>query len=140
MIILFGCHTGDSWNNNARIFQQNNKKNNLEKIDARSDEGIFLGYVITSKAYRVFNKRTLVIEESIHVVFDESNDNHKEKNVEEEENLLENELDKLDINESSFQENDVIDETPKEPHNPNLPKNWKYAQSHPKELIIGDSS
>ena len=29
-------------------------------------------YSITSKAYRVFNKRTLTIEESIHVVFDES--------------------------------------------------------------------
>ena len=36
------------------------------------DIGIFLGYSSTSKAYRVFNKRTLVIEESMHVVFDES--------------------------------------------------------------------
>ena len=29
---------------------------------------------ISSKAYRVFNKRTLLVEESVLVVFDESND------------------------------------------------------------------
>ncbi|KAL4363272.1 hypothetical protein GQ457_04G019420 [Hibiscus cannabinus] len=33
---------------------------------------IFLGYSLTSKAYRVFNKRTLVVEKSIHVVFDDN--------------------------------------------------------------------
>ena len=31
------------------------------------DKGIFLGYSDTPKAYRVFNTRTLVVEESIHV-------------------------------------------------------------------------
>ena len=31
------------------------------------DKGIFLGYFDTSKAYRVFNTRTLVIVEYIHV-------------------------------------------------------------------------
>ena len=51
----------------------NNGKDNLGKFDAKSDEGIFLGYFFTSKAFRVFNKRTLVVEESIHVIFDESN-------------------------------------------------------------------
>ena len=39
----------------------------------KSDESIFIGYFLTSKAFRVFNKRTLVVEESIHVIFDESN-------------------------------------------------------------------
>ena len=46
-------------------------KENLRKFDARSDEAIFLGYVPTSKAYKVFNQRTRMYEESIHVVFDE---------------------------------------------------------------------
>jgi hypothetical protein len=31
-----------------------------------------LGYSSSSKAYRVFNKRTLIAEESIHVTFDET--------------------------------------------------------------------
>ena len=48
-----------------------NEKDNLGKFDAKSDEGIFLGYSSVSKALRIFNKRTLIIEESIHVVFNE---------------------------------------------------------------------
>ena len=50
-----------------------NTKYNPGKFDSRADEGIFLGYSTSSKAYRIFNKRTLVVEESMHVVFDESN-------------------------------------------------------------------
>ena len=50
-----------------------NTKDNLEKFDSKADEGIFLGYFTSSKAYRIFNKRTLVVEESIHVIFYESN-------------------------------------------------------------------
>ena len=37
-------------------------------------EGVFLGYSTTNKAYRVYNKRTLMIDESMHVVFDKTND------------------------------------------------------------------
>ena len=51
----------------------NNNKDNLGKFDAKTDEGIFLGYSTHSKAYRVYNKRTLVVEESVHVTFDEHN-------------------------------------------------------------------
>ncbi|KAG8639749.1 hypothetical protein MANES_14G166140v8 [Manihot esculenta] len=46
---------------------------NLGKFDSKTNEGIFLGYSTSSKSYRVFNKRTLIVEESMHVVFDESN-------------------------------------------------------------------
>ena len=49
-----------------------NPTDNLGKFDARSDEAIFLGYSPTSKAYKVLNKRTKRVEESIHVVFDEN--------------------------------------------------------------------
>nr|GFD17378.1 integrase, catalytic region, zinc finger, CCHC-type, peptidase aspartic, catalytic [Tanacetum cinerariifolium] len=37
----------------------------------KGDECIFLGYSTQSRAYKVFNKRTRVIMESIHVNFDE---------------------------------------------------------------------
>ena len=57
----FGC----------KCFVLNNEKDNLKKFDAKSDEAIFLGYSTNSKAYRVFNKRTLIVEESIHVTFNE---------------------------------------------------------------------
>ena len=51
-----------------------NTKDNLGKFDAKSNVEIFLGYSSSSKAYRVFNKKTMVVEESVHVVFDESNE------------------------------------------------------------------
>nr|GEZ42921.1 hypothetical protein [Tanacetum cinerariifolium] len=44
---------------------------NLDKMKEKGDECIFVGYSNQSKAYRVFNKRTRVIMESIHVNFDE---------------------------------------------------------------------
>ena len=46
-----------------------NIKENLENFDAKLDVGIFLGHSTSSKAFRVFNKRTMVVEESIHVIF-----------------------------------------------------------------------
>ena len=82
---VFGC----------KCFVLNNEKDNLEKFDAKSDEAIFLGYSSSNKAYRVFNKRTLTVEEFIYVTFNEdillSLENHEcedndtttiEKNIE----------------------------------------------------------
>ena len=50
-----------------------NTKDNLGKFDAKAYEAIFVGYSSTSKAYRVFNKSSHTIEESMHVKFEESN-------------------------------------------------------------------
>ncbi|XP_049364757.1 uncharacterized protein LOC125829593 [Solanum verrucosum] len=55
--------------------------NNLGKFDPRSNEGIFLGYAPISKAFRVFNKRTLNVKESVHVVFDDTNPRVQESKV-----------------------------------------------------------
>ncbi|GKF74378.1 hypothetical protein Tco_0220710, partial [Tanacetum coccineum] len=44
---------------------------NLNKMKEKGDACIFVGYSIQSKAYRVFNKRTRMIVEIIHVNFDE---------------------------------------------------------------------
>nr|GEY92873.1 putative ribonuclease H-like domain-containing protein [Tanacetum cinerariifolium] len=44
---------------------------NLDKMKEKGDECIFVGYSTQSRAYRVFNKRTRVIMESIHVNFDD---------------------------------------------------------------------
>ncbi|GKB83930.1 retrovirus-related pol polyprotein from transposon TNT 1-94 [Tanacetum coccineum] len=44
---------------------------NLDKMKEKGDACIFVGYSTQSKAYRVYNKRTKVIVETIHVKFDE---------------------------------------------------------------------
>ena len=126
---VFGC----------KCFILNTKKN-LGKFDSKSDIGIFLGYSSSSKAYRVFNKRTLVVEESMHVIFDESNpltsvqvdiDDDQVKNG-----------DQTEIHDSP---NDDKDEAKQEleheeDKDEDLPKAWRYANAHPKELIIGEEN
>jgi len=39
-----------------------NTKDNLEKLDSKYDEGIFIGCSSISKAYRIYNCKILVIE------------------------------------------------------------------------------
>ena len=56
----------------CKCFILNNEKHPIGKMDAKSDEAIFMGYALNSKAYKVFNKTSLIVEESIHV-FDETN-------------------------------------------------------------------
>ncbi|KAD4982137.1 hypothetical protein E3N88_18808 [Mikania micrantha] len=48
-----------------------NTKDFLSKFAAKVDSGYFVGYSQTSKAYRAFNLRTKIIEESIDVKFNE---------------------------------------------------------------------
>ncbi|XP_070018189.1 uncharacterized protein [Nicotiana sylvestris] len=58
----FGC----------KCYVLNNGNDQFGKFDAISNEGIFLGYSSQSKAYKIYNKRTQCVEESVHVIFDES--------------------------------------------------------------------
>ena len=46
-------------------------RENLEKFDAKSNKGYFLGYSSTSRAYRVYNLRTKTIMESSNVVIND---------------------------------------------------------------------
>ena len=68
---IFGC----------KCFVLNNGKDNLGKFDAKSDEGIFLGYSLNSKDFRIYNKRTMNIEQWIHVSFDKTNSIRPRKDI-----------------------------------------------------------
>ena len=48
------------------------KKGNLDKFESRSSDGIFLGYALHSRAYRVLNLETNQIVETCDVTFDET--------------------------------------------------------------------
>nr|GEW47855.1 retrovirus-related Pol polyprotein from transposon TNT 1-94 [Tanacetum cinerariifolium] len=54
----FGCH--------VMIL---NTLDHLGKFEAKGDEGFFIGYSMSSKAFKVFNKRTKRVEENLHVDF-----------------------------------------------------------------------
>ncbi|GJS59736.1 putative ribonuclease H-like domain-containing protein [Tanacetum coccineum] len=54
----FGCH--------VTIL---NTLDSLGKFDGKSDEGFFVGYSLSSKAFRVYNTRTRRVEENLHIEF-----------------------------------------------------------------------
>nr|GEX48121.1 retrovirus-related Pol polyprotein from transposon TNT 1-94 [Tanacetum cinerariifolium] len=48
-----------------------NDSENLGKLQPKADIGIFIGYAPTKKAFRIYNRRTRRIVETIHLDFDE---------------------------------------------------------------------
>ncbi|GJR29594.1 retrovirus-related pol polyprotein from transposon TNT 1-94 [Tanacetum coccineum] len=49
-----------------------NTIDHLGKFDGKADEGFFVGYSLNSKAFRVLNSRTRILEENLHIRFSES--------------------------------------------------------------------
>ena len=85
----------------------------MGKFDSRSDEGIFLGYSSTSKAYRVYNKRTKKVMETVNVVIDKSSESGFEK--------FSGEIPKeiLPLKPKEVQE--IVDQEPASPSTPSTP-------------------
>nr|GEV34368.1 hypothetical protein [Tanacetum cinerariifolium] len=52
-----------------------NTLDSLGKFDEKVDEGFLVGYFVSSKAFRVFNSRTRIIQETLHVIFLENKPN-----------------------------------------------------------------
>ncbi|GJW41389.1 putative ribonuclease H-like domain-containing protein [Tanacetum coccineum] len=49
--------------------KQHRASYSLGKFDGKSDEGFFVGYSLSSKAFRVYNTRTRRVEENLHIGF-----------------------------------------------------------------------
>nr|GEV04715.1 ribonuclease H-like domain-containing protein [Tanacetum cinerariifolium] len=47
----------------------------LGKFDRKDDEGFLVGYFVNSKAFRVFNSRTRIVQETLHINFLENQSN-----------------------------------------------------------------
>ncbi|GJX01412.1 putative ribonuclease H-like domain-containing protein [Tanacetum coccineum] len=52
-----------------------NTRDHLGKFEGKADEGFFVGYYMVSKAMRVFNKRTRIVEETLNIRFLENTPN-----------------------------------------------------------------
>jgi hypothetical protein len=109
-------------------------------FDSKSDEGIFLGYSINSRAYRVFNKRTETVMESINVVVD---DEEVERPRSKEESQL-NSTAPSDIIESSPNESfsTAPETTPTTSKDEDTPvdssrKSW-VRLNHPPQQLLGN--
>ena len=74
-------------------------EDDLGNFDSRTDEGIFLGYSSTKKAYRCCNKKLHKIVESVDVKVDDIKP-RKEKNLDSIENTCDDEIKDLQKDES----------------------------------------
>ncbi|GJS45271.1 putative ribonuclease H-like domain-containing protein [Tanacetum coccineum] len=52
-----------------------NTIDHLGKFNGKADEGFFIGYSLNSKAFRVLNSRTRIVEENLHIRFSENTTN-----------------------------------------------------------------
>nr|GEX78658.1 retrovirus-related Pol polyprotein from transposon TNT 1-94 [Tanacetum cinerariifolium] len=52
-----------------------NTLDHLGKFDGKPDEGFFIGYLMNSKAFRVFASRKRIVEENLHIRFSENTPN-----------------------------------------------------------------
>nr|GEZ10918.1 hypothetical protein [Tanacetum cinerariifolium]GEZ19853.1 hypothetical protein [Tanacetum cinerariifolium] len=52
-----------------------NTKDHLGKFDGKAGKGFFIGYFLNSKAFRVFNSRTRIMEENLHIRFSKNTPN-----------------------------------------------------------------
>ena len=137
---VFGC----------KCFILNNGKDSLGKFDSKSDEGIFLGYSQHGHAYRVYNKRTMLIEESVHVNFDEANQDMQERPethadespiIQPTGTELENKTEETSVL-PEIQSIEAEDQYAEQEHvanriNSDLPKDWRIPRNLSLDNVIG---
>nr|GEX31690.1 ribonuclease H-like domain-containing protein [Tanacetum cinerariifolium] len=62
---------------NRTLIEAARTMDNLGKFEGKTDEGYFVGYSMVSKAIRVFNKRTMIVEETLNIRFQQNAPNVK---------------------------------------------------------------
>ncbi|KAK0580561.1 hypothetical protein LWI29_003475 [Acer saccharum] len=117
-----------------------NNRDQLDKFDAKSDEGIFIGYALNSRAYRVFNLKTRTVMESSNVVIDDtrlkSND-HEEEDILDDDSPLERVMETPNVGTSNGNNEDTQPLTRVPLMDSNEPAPW-VRRLHNKEDVIGD--
>ena len=88
----------------TKCFIHINDKRNTDKFEDKSEPEIFLRYLATSRAYRIYNSKHDCIEESPHVIFDEITDNHPYRDEDEGEFIKENTEQKDDEEETKSED------------------------------------
>ncbi|XP_025679169.1 uncharacterized protein [Arachis hypogaea] len=147
-----------------------NIKENLGKLDPKTHEGIFLGYSTNSKAYRVYNKNSKTVEETMHVTFCESNsvpsvfiddspgfEVEVPKNSEpvpqnpsshevvpasnENPNSAGDNLELSPVSAENIDAEAIVDQEESESSNQSRrPREWRFLKNYPEEFIIGNPS
>ena len=119
----------------VKYFIHNNNNKNLDKFNSKSEIGYFLGYSDNFRSYRVFNVKNNCVEESSHILFEESNvdrshDRNSDKEFAKTKYVEENQGKEQNLQGSTAEASQSND--------PSSSKNLKYFKNHPLENILGN--
>ena len=100
-----------------------------------------MGYNSNSASYKTFNKRTLIVESSVHVTFDESNLPKVENGSTFDVDRLTTDLEDLDLlkDDDATPEPVIVDQDAPEADE-GLPKERRWTKHHPASNIIKNSN
>lgn len=131
----------------CKSFILNNRKVNFGKFDAKSDKRIFLGYSPSSKTYIMYNLRTFVFEELVHVAFDKTRPQKSGKCSLYDVSKCDN---KIPVNDDTPKEDPLIkednkddkvkseQEEEKQETKTQLPRDWILAKDRSLDQILDD--
>ena len=120
-------------------------KDDLGKFDSRTDEGIFLGYSSTKKAYRCYNKRLHKIVESVVVKVDDIKP-RKKKNPDSMENTCDDEIKYLKKDERIHNEEEYKEKEDTHEDDEHFPRpdtktpSRRVQKDHLESQIMGDKN
>nr|GEV90643.1 hypothetical protein [Tanacetum cinerariifolium] len=87
-----------------------NTIDHLGKFDGKADESFFIGYSLNSKAFRVFNSRTRIVEEKLHIRFSENTPNVVDPKNSNDDGSKPLSIDEKKVNEDPRKENECNDQ------------------------------
>ena len=117
----------------VKYFVHNNYKENLDKFDVKSELGYFLGYSKNSKSYTMFHDKNNCVEESSHILFEESNVDRSHDRDSDEEFSKTKPVEESQGKEQHLQGSIV---EPAQLDDPSSSRNLRYSKNHLIENIL----
>nr|XP_016458775.1 PREDICTED: uncharacterized protein LOC107782405 [Nicotiana tabacum] len=140
---IFGTGTVP-FNNNCDIIE-------VYLIDGLNYNLLSISQLYDSGSFRVYNKRTLCVEESVHVIFDENNSSSEKEIIASDEDQAQEIQETSKCQKSTNGSNVVIESTNETSNNPPEPpkestthivhpNEWRSELEYPQKFIIRDPS